>query len=120
MWRAPVDEHEIREKRYVEGEKLLFEVSKHVTTLSTGSILVMIALLEKLFKENVHWKLLILISFGMFMLSIMYAVNTMTGIGLALRESKPTGKMGKAFMLISFSAFAIGMLSLMIFGFKNL
>lgn len=113
-------EREIKEKRYVEGEKLLFEVTKHVTTLSTGSILVMIALLENLFQKIVHWKLLVLISFGAFIVSIMYAVNTMSGIGIALRQSEPTGKVGKTNMLISFSAFAIGILSFMVFVLKNL
>jgi hypothetical protein len=113
-------ERETREKRYVEGEKLLFDVSKHLTTLCTGSILVMIALLEKLFKENVRWKPLVLISFAAFIFSIMYAVNTMSGIGIALRQSESGGNAKTVNMLIQFTTFAIGLLCFMIFALKNL
>jgi hypothetical protein len=113
-------EREIREKRYVEGEKLLFDVFKHLTTLSTGSILVMIALLEKLFKENVHWKPLVLTSFTAFTVSIGYAVSAMSGIGLALQQDASAQKTVKVNMLISLTAFAIGIFSLMVFALKNL
>lgn len=54
-------ERDVREKRYVEGEKLLFDSSKHLTTLCTGSMLVLIAFLEKIFKGSLHWKALVLI-----------------------------------------------------------
>jgi hypothetical protein len=118
----PVDdyEREINEKRRMEGEKLLFDVFKHLTTLSTGSILVMIALLEKLFKENVHWKQLVLVSFAAFIISIGYAVNSMSGIGLSLRRSELTGKAVTANMLLSLGAFAVGIFSFMAFALKNL
>lgn len=122
VWRIPVDnyEREIREKRHLEGEKLLFDLSKHVTTLCTGSILVMTALLEKLFKENVRCKPLVIISFAAFIFSILYAVNTMSGIGLALEKSESAGYTVKINMLIQFTAFTIGILSLMAFVWKNL
>ena len=118
----PVDnyERETREKRHLEGEKLLFDLSKHLTTLCTGSILVMIALLEKLFKENVQWKPLVLISFAAFLFSIGYAVNTMTGIGLGMEGSRPSGVTVKINLLIQVATFGLGILSLMIFVLKNL
>src|SRR5262249_52284859 len=118
----PVDnyEREIKEKRYVEGEKLLFDLFKHLTTLNTGSILLMVALLEKLFKENVHWKALVGVSFIAFIFSMAYAINSMSGIGLALQEDKNAKKTYKVNMLISLTAFATGIFSLMAFALKNL
>jgi hypothetical protein len=80
----------------------------------------MIALLEKLFKENVHWKPLVLVSFATFIISIMYAVNAMSGIGLSLRQSESTGKTVTANMLLSLAAFVIGIFSFMVFALKNL
>ena len=41
---------EVVERRLIEGSKLMLETMKHLTTLSIGSILIMVGLLEKVFK----------------------------------------------------------------------
>ena len=37
---------------FVEGSKLLHDTFKHLTTLSTGSILLMVTLIQNLFKDR--------------------------------------------------------------------
>lgn len=65
-----------REKADKEGEKLFFESMKHLTTLSTGSILLLVTFLEKLF-SNPRWKALIAVSLICFVVSIMCSVSSM-------------------------------------------
>jgi hypothetical protein len=87
-------DREKQDKEFVEGQKLLFDVCKHLTTLCTGSILILVALLEKLL-QNPRWKLLIVVSFGGFILSIIYSVVTMLDISMSLRRSQPRGKLDR-------------------------
>lgn len=109
-----------RNKRYVEGEKLLFDIWKHLTTLSSGAILVLIALLEKLLKQTIHWRWLIVISIGSFLTSTMWSVTGMLQISISLRQSESFGKLGKATGLITLTLFGMGLLSLLIFACRNL
>jgi O-antigen/teichoic acid export membrane protein len=65
-----------REKSDEEGEKLFFESMKHLTTLSTGSILLLVTFLEKLF-SNPRWKALIAVTLVSFVVSIVCSVSSM-------------------------------------------
>nr|WP_143710591.1 hypothetical protein [Janthinobacterium sp. Marseille] len=56
--------------------KLVFDLMKHLTTLSSGSILILITLLEKVFRESPP-TLYIRFSFGGFCISIIAAVVAM-------------------------------------------
>lgn len=64
------------EKRRTESIKLQFDLYKHLTTLSTGAILLLAAFLEKLFKEP-HGKWLVGVSMGCFLLSTVGSVGLM-------------------------------------------
>lgn len=56
--------------------KLVFDLMKHLTTLSSGSILILITLLEKVFRESPP-TLYIRLAFGGFCISIIAAVFAM-------------------------------------------
>ena len=45
----------------MEGNKLLYDTLKHLTTLCTGSIIILVAFLEKIFL-NAEWKFLVSIT----------------------------------------------------------
>jgi len=47
-----------KEEQFIETQKVVFDYIKHLTTLNTGSIVLLTALLEKLF-TNPEWKPLI-------------------------------------------------------------
>ena len=57
----------------LEQAKQQIDYVKHIATLSTGSILLLAGFLEKVFKMP-HWKILISLSFGSFMVSVLMAV----------------------------------------------
>lgn len=44
-----------------EGEKLYFDSMKHLTTLNTGSVLLLVTFLEKLFSSP-RWRVLVAVS----------------------------------------------------------
>jgi hypothetical protein len=43
--------YSVKERSLEEGNKLFYDVFKHLTTLSTGSILILVAFLENLFVD---------------------------------------------------------------------
>jgi hypothetical protein len=63
--------------------KAVIDYVKHITTLSTGSLLLLATFLEKIFVKPV-WKPLIGVCFGFFVLSILGCVVMLT-ILIALR-----------------------------------
>jgi hypothetical protein len=60
----------------LETYKLVFDLMKHLTTLSSGSILILIALIEKIFRTTPSTPLLAF-SFGGFCFSIIFAIVAM-------------------------------------------
>jgi hypothetical protein len=66
---------EIKNKK-IEMYKLVFDMMKHLTTLSSGSILILITMLEKVFRASPP-TFYIRISFGGFCVSIIAAVVAM-------------------------------------------
>ena len=97
--------------------------SKHISTLSTGSILLLVTFLDKMFPEP-QWKLLIGIAFLSFMVSIIFSVLTMVIHGnLPLNsETQKIEKLMKRaglFLVICLSAFITGLISLTMFGLIN-
>ena len=74
---------------FVEGSKLLHDTFKHLTTLSTGSILLMVTLIQSLFKDRALTELqgtiFIGLSFACFILAMLSATAIMIIIGDQLR-----------------------------------
>ncbi len=65
-----------QEKATEESIKLLYDLFKHITTLSTGILLILIAFLEKLFQTPTA-KFLVGISFACFTITIIFSLITM-------------------------------------------
>jgi hypothetical protein len=106
-----------------EGEKLYFDSMKHVTTLNTGSILILVTMLEKLF-PNPRWWALIAFSLTSFGFSILCSVSSMLQ---SAHYVKWYGNIPKAEATIkdlvyylALISFLFGIISLVVFAMKNL
>lgn len=64
----------------VEGYKILFDTFKHLTTLSTGSILLLVTVLKDLFKTP-EWSVLIAVTLIMFLISTLASLIVMLAFG---------------------------------------
>jgi len=69
-----------------EGLKLRFEFYKHITTVNTASILIILTLLEKLKFKQVHIAFL-LVMFGAFVISIIASLMGMNEVYLQMKNS---------------------------------
>lgn len=103
--------------------KHLFDYLKHMTTLSTGSILLQLAFLEKVFSQP-RWKGLVAISLVSFSASIIGAVvvhTTLMGTHIDSAKWERTEKRVVAFALLSvWLGFLAGVVTLVIFALRNL
>ena len=112
------DYHEFR------GRSILAAIDyiKHLTTLATGAILVLSAFLEKLIAQP-EWKFLVVVSFGGFLSSVVFAVPAHVGQVNSL--GTPYGLGGRALranqiaITLQYVSFLIGMVALTIFALKN-
>lgn len=77
---------EQQHKDYIEGLKIYYDFFKHLTTLSTASLLLLATLLEKFFKAP-SWTVLIGITFFCFFVSLVSSVLSMAAVGLAIADS---------------------------------
>ena len=73
-----------------EGNKLLHDTLKQLITISSGSILVLVALLEKLFTHP-RWKWLVVVAFLGFLVSIVASLIQMNAISLNVGASYSKG-----------------------------
>jgi hypothetical protein len=126
-----IDERKSLVNTTIDVYKLSFEAMKHLTTLSVGSILLMVTFLEKLFNPNREWTGLIGFSLICFVASIVSAMASMTqwptvlGSMVTAKKSDKEGVMAQALRQvkgerIAFLTFIVGIVSLIIFAFKNL
>jgi hypothetical protein len=103
-----------------EHAKMMFDYFKHLTTLSTGSVLLLVTLLEKVFL-NPRWKLLIAFSYGGFVISILSSVIAMLMlVKLAGKSSDPVMSVLAAGATTALASFFLSILCLAIFAVKNL
>lgn len=111
-----------KQEAHQEGQKLLYDAFKHLTTLSTGSILLLATFLEKFFK-NPEWPALIAVALVGFIVSIVSAFITMLVLSdniFYLREKSETGsRSGTIGFYISLGSFVISIFSLTVFSLKN-
>ena len=61
---------------FFEAQKLGYDTVKHLTTLSSGTIIILATFLGDLFKVP-EWKILVPCIFGLFTLSIILSIITM-------------------------------------------
>jgi uncharacterized membrane protein len=95
---------------------------KHIQTISTASIVLLVTLLEKLF-QNPEWKFLVGVSLVGFMITIVAGVVSFT-TELAKTSYKGISSKGELLDAIATAVmwlcFIISMISLVVFGLKNL
>jgi hypothetical protein len=109
----------------VDINKLSFEAMKHLTTLSAGSILLLVAFLEKLFINRREWSAFVGIAMVLFIVSIiaaMYALmqSSMVITKFVVDEDDTRRTVKKvATEFLAFFAFILGIISLAVFVLKN-
>jgi len=112
--------------KFVESAKLWSEYLKHLTTLSVGSIVLLTAFLEKLFKQP-EWIFSLVISLIGFLLCVLGAVLSYTSIAIShlfweTDESPPdyVETPGIIAIICSWLSFCVGIIFLTIFAIKNI
>lgn len=113
---------------FLESYRGFFDYFKHITTLNTGAILIIVAFIERAFK-NPEGKSLVVLAFICFVLSLIGSVSTMYQYAIKiLKEETKSIKKEKKFkrflislnFLLSKYGFIIGMLLLALFGVINI
>lgn len=116
------DEYTKKEKANEESLKLGYDLFKHVTTLSTGTLLILITFIEKLF-QNPAWKFLVSISFVSLMLVIILSLVLMffvtDGVGVLGELQEHEIKINRWIFMSVIVCFMIGILSFVIFALVN-
>lgn len=106
-----------------EAGKLYHDNFKHLATLNTGSIVIIVSFLEKFFK-NPLWKILVVFSLSCFVLSIFTSLLTMFFVVDLMRSpdefDEYSEKFGASLAIISVTGFLLGIICLIIFTVKNL
>ena len=111
----------------LEHYKLTFDYLKHLTTLSTGSIILLVSFLEKIFAQP-RWKPLVAVSLSGFTLSVLGALIQHTQM---LYWSFPSYRandhprpepviIGIIGIFVTWLSFLLGVTCLTVFAIKNL
>lgn len=107
---------------HAEGEKLYFESMKHLTTLSTGSILLLVTMMEKLF-HSPRWRALIVSSLISFGVSILCSVSSMLQSANSVKWHgdfpKIEASMKDLMYYLALVTFLLGIIGLILFAMKN-
>lgn len=108
--------------RYVEAQKVVFDYLKHITTLDTGSIVLLTVLLDKFF-ETPEWKGLVIVTFAGLMVSIIALTFSAFGIIRSIRTPRniPIAlvKFTSWTYILGIVSFIVGIGSLSVLAAKN-
>ena len=113
-----------------EGNKLLHDTMKQLVTISSGSILIIIAVLEKLFKPP-RWIFLVAVAFAAFLVCIIASLKMMRTMSLKMgtgySKEKPEEEKQKRLQKtedivypIAYYSFLSAILALVVFVVVNL
>lgn len=107
----------------LESEKLYYDAMKHLTTLSSGSILLIITFIEKLFKDPRN-KFLVVITLCSFVFSILCSLSSMLQSANYIKHSGKKfrdleTKIKLIIYILSIAAFFLGFTCLVIFAVIN-
>lgn len=114
--------YSIQQTAHEESWKLQYDIYKHLTTLSTGSILLLITFLEKLFAKPT-WKWLVFVALCSLFVSILLSFIVMNLMASQVREMEVDQRFVKrnlTVIILALSSFSLGIFSLIIFAVKNL
>jgi hypothetical protein len=102
---------------HTDKAKLVFEHTKHLTTLSAGSILALVALYEKLASR--HWRALIIVSLVSLVISILGGLRAQMGAIDRLDFEHPRDAVAAGSYAVSAFSFALAMVALGVYGARN-
>jgi hypothetical protein len=99
---------------------------KHLTTLSTGAVVLIATFLEK-FAPHPHWRPAVIVSLLGFLVAILGSIAVMTGLAMNAPNANTAGGTGDWVdvmqvlgMFAAWLGFVIGITALTIFALKNL
>ena len=115
-----VSEKPTHHAHLVESSKLFYDLFKHVTTLTTGTIVVLATFLEKLFKAPL-WLPLVVITFVGLVLSLIASLGAMAFFAKHVREevTEAEGNIATAFIVVCLVSFLIAIACLTAFTVRN-
>lgn len=104
----------------LEGEKLLYDAMKHLTTLSSGTIVIFVTLYEKLYGSNSTFRELVIVSLLCFAASILVSFSLMLQTSNQVKNApyKPTERhlsIRRKSHYVALGTFFLGMLTLILF-----
>lgn len=109
-------------KQYVEAQKIVFDYIKHITTLNTGSIVLLTVLLEKFFRAP-EWKILIVLTFLGFVMSIITLTFAAFGVIRSIRTPQKISigiiRFTSWNFILGIIGFILGIVCLAVFAGKN-
>jgi hypothetical protein len=101
---------------------IYFDYVKHLNTLASGSIILEVSFLEKIFPHP-RWRVLAVLSLAFFTVSVISALllysSTVTAAGRSFVAPKDD-RMGRILLRLVLLGFLLGITSLAVFGMKNL
>jgi hypothetical protein len=106
---------------------LTYDCFKHITTISTGSLLLIVAFMEKIF-SNPEWKFMAAVSILAFTISVVSNLVVMFIMVTNVKYFLGTTKSNETTVVVAFGVaflsmggfFILGIVSFIIFAFKNL
>jgi hypothetical protein len=101
-----------------EGNKLLHETMKQLVTISSGSILIVVAFVEK----AAQWKVLVAVAFVGFLICIIACLVMMRSISLNVGAgyTNPRHKFEGRVYTTTVCSFLLGIVALVVFVIRNL
>lgn len=114
--------YSIQQTAHQESWKLQYDIYKHLTTLSTGSILLLITFLEKMFSRPL-WQWLVPVALCCLFASIFLSFVVMNILSSYVRDMGKDERFVKRNLVIIFidlGLFSLGIFSLIVFAVKNL
>lgn len=112
------------ENSRLEFHKAFYDYLKHLSTLATGSIVLLAAILEKLFAQP-SWKPLVVISIGGFLVTVVSSVLAYSLMVLnfprpGINSKRWEGNVVFWAMVVTWISFVAGVFSLAVFIVRNL
>jgi hypothetical protein len=101
--------------------KLLFDLNKHITTLATGTMLLMVELFERVFKTPV-WKALGALTFMLFAATVICSVIAMFSFAMYSRKTHSASddpiRWGAMFFSLALVSLIAGVIAFVTFTLK--
>lgn len=97
---------------------------KHLTTLSTGSVVLIATFLEK-FAPHPHWRPAVIVSLLGFLVAVLGSLTAMTGVAMAAPygltdQAEWMKNLEVAGILAAWAGFTVGIVALTVFALTNL